>query len=721
MKLIGPLRVKKERLFIVLLIFVFIVISLNIRVGWIQIVDGTELQKKAYLQQNQGHELIPKRGAILDRNGVELAVSASVEKISVNPQSIKLSKVDINFLAEKLSTMLEIDKDEILKKITRVSKYEIIKRGIEKSVGDAIRNFVKTSEIEGVFIEQDTKRYYPYSNLAAHIIGHTGVDNQGLAGIEVMFEQELKGYPGKVLSETDAGGRALPFQEEKFITPVNGRNVVLTIDESIQYIVEKILEKAMEDNKVANGATAIVMDPKTGDILALVSKPDYNLNLPWAPPPGVNIKTWTGTTDADVKILQETVWRNKAVSDTYEPGSTFKAITTAAGLEEGAIKPNTIVNDSPAIVLGNQLNCWIIGNLHGVENFTEAVYNSCNPVFVRVAQSIGIDKFYRYVKAFGFYDKTGITLPGEASGTFHAKPTELDMAVLSFGQRSQVTPISLITAYSAIANGGKLMKPRLVKELTDSDGNVVKRYESEVVRSVISKSTAETLLNILEGVVTFGTGRNAYVKGYRVAGKTGTSETTDGSRYIASFSAIAPADRPQICVLVALDNPLGDSHMGGVIAAPVVGKMIDEILSYLQVEKKYTEMDKEMLVQEINVPDLRGTSITEAKKLLESKSLNYEIIGNQGIVIEQTPKFNDTILEKSIVILYTYKPNEEIPVIVPDLSNKTIGEATTTLNGIGLNIKINGLGSAVKQTPKAGTKAYKGETITIDFLSKETD
>ena len=717
----GPGLIIKKRLFYMLLIFAFIVTALAVRVGWIQIVDGSELQKKAYIQHNQGHELSPKRGSILDRNGVELAVSASVEKVSVNPQDIKQSKTDTNALAENLSRILEMDKDEVLKKLIKGSRYEVIKRRIEKTVGDSIREFVKTNEIEGIFIEEDTKRYYPYRNLAAHVIGHTGSDNQGLAGIEVMFEQELKGFPGKILGETDAGGRALPFKEEKYITPVNGRNVVLTIDETIQYLVEKTLEKAMDDNKVANGATAIVMDPKTGDILALVSKPDYDLNSPWAAPAGVNAKTWNGTTDADVKILLETVWRNKAVADTYEPGSTFKAITSAAGLEEGTIKPSSIVNDSPAIVLGKQLNCWRVGNLHGVETFTEAVYNSCNPVFVRVAQSIGVDKFYRYVRAFGFYEKTGITLPGEATGNFHTKPTELDMAVLAFGQRSQVTPISLITAYSAIANGGKLMKPRLVKELTDSEGNVVKRYEPEVVRSVISKSTSDTLLEILEGVVAKGTGKNAYVKGYRVAGKTGTSETTDGSRYIASFSAIAPADNPQICVLVALDNPKGDSHMGGVIAAPVVGKMIEDILNYLQVEKRYTEMDKELLVQEVYIPDLRGMTVVEAKKLLESRSLKYEVVGNQGTVVEQTPKPNATVLEKSVVVLYTYKPNEEITVTVPDVSNKTIGEATSTLNNLGLNIKINGLGSAVKQTPKAGTKAYKGETIIIDFIESETD
>jgi len=409
--------------------------------------------------------------------------------------------------------------------------------------------------------------------------------------------------------------------------------------------------------------------------------------------------------------------------DTYEPGSTFKAITSAAGLEEGVVTPETMTSDHTINVAGHNINCWR-ANAHGVETFREAVYNSCNPAFVKVAQGLGIEKFYKYLKAFGFYEKTGILLQGEATSQFHSKPTEIDMAVASFGQRFQITPIQLISAYGAIANGGKLMKPRIVKELVDADGNVVEKFEPEVVRNVISQKTSETLRDILEGVVSEGTGKNAYVKGYRVAGKTGTSETLQKGVYIASFAGIAPADNPAICVLVAFDNPTGDSYYGGVVAAPVAGKIIEDTLSYLGVERRYNEKDLEMMAEEVVVPDIRDMTVEEAKKILKEKGLEWKIEGdnksNDAIVKQQTPRAGAKIAKNSVVITYTYTPEIEKMVKVPDLSMKTVDEATRALNDAGLNIKVNGIGNAMAQSVEAGVEVPIGSVIEVEFRYLDT-
>ncbi|CDG35670.1 MAG TPA: penicillin-binding transpeptidase domain-containing protein [Acetivibrio thermocellus] len=720
----GTTLVMKKRLLAVLLIFTFLIIALLCRVGWLQIVRGEELQRKAYEQQNSDREIPPRRGSILDRNGKQLAISATVDRIVVNPTEIDKSPEVREQIAKKLAEFLDLDEEAVLKKINKTnSRYEIIKKRVEKSIGDQIRQWKSEEKIKGLYIDEDTKRYYPKGNLAAHVIGFVGEDNQGLDGIEKTMEKYLKGVPGKILSEVDAQGRQMPNYENKRIDPQDGLNVVLTIDENIQYFAEEALQKAIEDNKVANGAFAIVMDPRNGEILALVSKPDFNLNDPRACPPSEDPATWTGTSQKDVETLYRTVWRNKAVSDTYEPGSTFKAITTAIGFEEGVVTPETRTSDRTITVQGHNIKCWK-ENFHGEESFREAVYNSCNPAFVKVALDIGVDKFYNYLRAFGFYDKTGIELPGEAQGNFHAKPTDIDLAVASFGQRFKVTPLEMIAAYGAIANGGKLIKPHLVKEIVDSEGNVVEKFEPQVVRNVISKETCQTLLDVLEGVVSEGTGRNAYVKGYRVAGKTGTSETDVEGVYVASFAAIAPADNPRICVLVALDNPRGESYYGGTIAAPVAGKIVEETLSYLGVERRYTDKDMEMIAEEVYVPDVRDKTIDEAKKILKEYGLEYRIEGDStdgnAIIKEQTPKPGAQLAKKSVVIMYTYEPEEQIMVEVPDVTNKTIDEATKALNAAGLNIKVVGNGNAVKQSVEPGTKIPQGEVVEVEFVFLDT-
>ncbi|MDF2523955.1 MAG: penicillin-binding protein transpeptidase, partial [Clostridiales bacterium] len=415
--------------------------------------------------------------------------------------------------------------------------------------------------------------------------------------------------------------------------------------------------------------------------------------------------------------------RNKALVDTYEPGSTFKAITSAAGLEEGVIRPDSPVTDKTVTVAGHNINCWK-PNAHGNQTFAQGVYNSCNPVFVRVAQSIGVTTFYKYVRAFGFMDRTNIGLP-EGKTIFHTRPTEIDMSTASFGQRFQITPVHLVTAYSAIANGGKLLKPQIIKEITDSQGNIVKKNEPEAVRNVISKQTSDTLKGILEGVVSEGTGGNAYVEGYRLAGKTGTSETTQENRYIASFVAFAPADNPVVVVMIAMDNPQVYPHTGGMIAAPVAGKLTEDILTYLEVERRYTEKDKEMLLQEVFVPDLRNKTVEEAKKILKEYGLEYKIEnkGNNSstVVMEQTPKPNVTVPQKSTVLLYTYKPDKQVMVRVPDLLNKTVSEASKALSDVGLNLKVDGVGTAIEQKKRAGELLPKGEVVEAVFRHLNTE
>ncbi len=723
----GTSLLIKKRLLVVLISFSTLVIALLVRLGWIQIVHGDMYQQMAFDQQNSGIEITARRGTIYDRNGKELAVSASVETISVNPQEIRNSQKDKDYLAGKLAEILNMDKDDIVKKLSRKSRYERIKRKVDKEVGDKVRGWVKEEGIEGIYVVEDAKRFYPNRNLAAHVIGFTGADNQGLDGLEATMDKYLKGVPGKILNGVDAGGRELPFGEEKHIDPQDGLNIVTTIDETIQYLAEKAIDKAITDNNVLRGAMAIVMDPRNGDILALTSKPDFDLNNPWGPPPGVDESTWKGNTVDDIKKLQETVWRDKAVADTYEPGSTFKAITSAAGLQEGVINPDSPVTDRTVTIGGWNINCWK-PNAHGNETFREGVYNSCNPVFVRLAQSLGIERFYQYVRAFGFYDKTKIDLPGEAKSVFHKNPTEVNMATASFGQRFQISPIQLITAYGAIANGGKLMKPRLVKELTDSDGNTVRKFEPEVVRTVISKQTSDTLKDILEGVVSEGTGSNAYIKGLRVAGKTGTSETLQTKsqgRYIASFMAFAPADNPVMSLLVILDHPNVYPHTGGMIAAPVAGKLAEDILTYLQVERKYSEKDKEMIKPDTSVPDLTNVSLEDAKKLLKEAGLEYEIVNkgntNGTVVMEQMPKPNAIVPSGTVVLLYTYKPEKELTVKMPDVLNKSVDEAEEALSRAGLNIKVTGMGTSVKQAYPPGTIVKKGNIVEVEFRSFDTE
>ena len=724
----------KKREFITLLLFSALLLFMIYRIGYIQFVKGEEYQKMAYLSQTQKRQINPKRGTIYDRNGKGLAISASVDTVSVNPiglrDAVEGDETKLQDIANNLAGYLEMDAETLLKKFKMNSRYEYLKRKIERDVGNQIRTYLSKAKIQNIYVDEDSKRYYPNGKLASHILGFTGVDDQGLSGIEYVLDSTLKGVPGKIMNEVDVLGRQISFSNERHIDAIDGYDVFLTIDETIQHYAEKAIDQAMLDYNLKRGGTAIVMNPNTGEVLALVSKPDFDPNDPDALPDYFEGTDWGGFSDTeDSQYLWQTVFRNKAIMDTYEPGSVFKAVTAAAAIEENVVTTNTPEYCKPISLSGHTIDCWRKGG-HGSEDFLHAVYNSCNPVFVKTGLELGIEKFYSYFKMFGFQEKTGIELQGEPSNeeyrkNQHTNPKEIDLAVSSFGQRFQISPIQMITAYAAIANGGNLMKPTIIKQISDSEGNIIKKFEPQVVRKVISEETSTTLRGILEGVVAEGTGKNAYVSGYRIAGKTGTSETlttkTDG-RYIVSFMAFAPADKPQICVLVVLDHPQVEMNRrtGGVLAAPVAGKLAEEILEYLQVERVYTEKDKKNMTQEVYVPNVTGLTLKEAEEKLKAFGLKYTIEGSSSdenqVVFSQTPKADFSVPQSATVILYTDSDRAEVTVTMPNLHSKTVDEATTALKQLGLNIRIRGSGMATAQEYPAGTHLKKGDVVEISFV-----
>jgi stage V sporulation protein D (sporulation-specific penicillin-binding protein) len=695
--------ITKKRLVFFLFFLIAVFIFLIGRLGWIQLFQGAQLKKMAQENWTRNLKVTPKRGLILDRNGKVLAKSASADTIALRPNQIE----DPEELARKLSPILGIDEEVILEKATDKTKSEIwLARQITREQSNEIRQL----QLKGIAFTEESKRYYPNKNFASHILGFTGVDGQGLDGIEIKFDDDLKGSPGKIETETDALGREIPFSTDKYIPPRDGYDLVLTIDEVIQHFAEKAAENALIENK-AKSVTAIVMDPSTGEILAMVNKPDYDPNE--FPPKSA--KTWQ-----DVQALT----RNFAVSNVYEPGSTFKIITAAAALEEGVIRPNDeLYCSGHKVVDGQRIKCWRSYNPHGAQTFVKGVQNSCNPVFMEVAERLGLEAFYSYIRNFGFGKKTGIQLPGEASGIVmnqgNVKP--VDLARISFGQAIAVTPIQLVTAVSAVANGGYLMQPTIVKELRDKEGNVVEEYKPQAVRQVISEETSEIMRDILESVVSEGTGRHAYLEGYKVAGKTGTAQkyvngVISRDKHVASFIGFAPADDPKLTVLVVIDEPGVVPYYGGTIAAPVVKQIISDTFKYLNISPD-VEQEGENQQKKVTVPEVRGLTLQEAINKLDEVGLQYLIDGTGAIVTQQTPKPQAVVSNKSIVLLYL-EDNGQVQgqtegIEVPDLTGMSMREANNTIAAMGLRIKINGSGIVVKQSPEPGTIVSSDELIEV--------
>lgn len=734
-----PKKKIKVRMFVVFYFCMLIFLVLIARVAFLQIVQGKALQREASEQQTRDRIISPKRGEIMDRNGKSLAVSASADCVGVTPNEIaktvseskgKLSYEDI---ARNLSEILEVEYETVLNKLKKNTFYEIIKRKVDKDKSDAVRQYLVDNGISGVKLDEDSKRYYPYGNFASHVIGFTGTENKGLEGIEAVFDEVLSGKPGRVVSAKNANGVEMPIKYEKIIDPEDGLNVVLTIDETIQHFAEKHLENAVIENKTTMGGACIIMEVGTGEILAMATKPDYDLNAPMtisdqAVKNEINALSGKERTDKISEVLAK-VWRNKAVVDTYEPGSTFKIFTSAMALDENVVSLNDVFSCSGSKnVAGTNIRCWKHGG-HGSQTFLDGMKNSCNPVFMDVGARIGAQKFIDYYKGMGFTKPTGIELTGEANGLFHDanKFNEVELATSSFGQTFQVTPLQMVAATAAVANDGYFIKPRLVKALTDQNGNIVKNYEPEVVRQIISAETSQILCGALEKVVSEGTGRNAYVSGYRVAGKTGTSEKLprNSKKYIASFLGFAPADDPKVVCLLILDEPTGDQYFGGLIAAPVVGKIMEDTLRYLNVEPLYTQEEMEKL--DTSVPDLTGMEISSARSALSNQNLKIRILGNGKTVINQMPKPLAKVNVNSIITVYTENEQTVKNVTVPNVEKMTVAEATQALAGVDLNIKIEGAGAsrdgssarAYRQEPAAGTVIEQGSVISVEFRTLE--
>lgn len=696
-------------------------VALIFRLAWIQGVDSAKLQEMAYDQQTRDRTINSARGTIYSSDGKVLAISASMETISVTPAQVK-NKAE---LAQKLAELLSLEYDDVYEKITSKAALVTIAKNVEKSTTDLLRTWISETSTKGVKIDESTKRYYPNNSLASHVLGFVGTDNQGLYGIEKTYEDILTGVPGRVISETDGKGNDIPFSSEEYYAPQNGRDLVLTIDSSIQYFAEKYLEQAVIDNDCVKGGVAIVMRPSTGDILAMAVNPDFDVNVPFGPYNEEQEANWDTIEAGEKRKIRESMWRNMAVSDTYEPGSTFKVITLSSALDSGAINLNSKFTCTGSYVAGGaRMKCWRYYRPHGLQALRECLGNSCNPAFIQIGLNMGKEVFYKYIDAFGLTEKTGIDLPGEASGIFHTiqNVKDAELATASFGQRFQVTPIGLITAISAVANDGKLMEPRIVKEIRDSEGNVLSKNDPNVVRQVISKQTSEDVRSMMEYVVSEGTGGNAYIEGYNVGGKTGTAEQGIGAStwYVASFVGIAPANNPEISVLVALFDPKGASHGGGAIAAPVVKSIIEDTMRYLQIQPNVSGSGNTGVI----VPEVRGLTISEAKKKLTEVGLKFSINGEQtelSTIQDQIPKPNVEVLENSTIILYTEADADKVMVTVPNVYGKSSGEATSLLKNVGLNINIEGLGTADSQSPAAGTKVERGSIVNVNFKITEVD
>ncbi len=730
-----PKRKVKLHIFWVMVAVSIAFVALIGRVAWLQIVDGASLKKAATQQQTRDNIITSKRGTIYDRNNKELAVSASVEMVTVSPNEIKKAG-SAELVSHKLAEILSLEYEDVYKKVTKNSAYEIIKRKVESAQTDQIRALKASDDTKkafaGVGLEEDTKRFYPYGNFAAHILGFTGTDNQGLYGIEKAYDDELSGVSGRVISVKNAVGVDMPYKYEKKYDSQDGLNVVLTIDETIQHFAEKHLAQAYEENKPEKGAFAIVMAPKTGEILAMATKPDFDLNKPFE----LNIQEVVDSINALPKEEQsaakntalQNLWKNKAVTDSYEPGSVFKILTYAMALEEGVTHVGDTFNCSGATKVASEtIHCWKREG-HGHETLSEGLQNSCNPVLMELARRLGVSTFCKYFRNFGMDMRTGFDIVGESSGVFFKESNmhEVELATCSFGQSFQVTPLQLSAAISAIVNGGNLIRPHIVKALTDANGTTVKSFEPEVVRKVVSEETSAIMREFIENVVTKGTGKGAKIEGYRIGGKTGTSEKQPrgNGKYVASFVGIAPADDPELLCIVAIDEPTGDLYQGSQIAAPVVRNILEDTLRYMGYEKK---LDGEALERlQSNVPEVRGLALSEAKSILSKSGFAVSVVGDGENAMQQLPKPGASLAKGSTVILYTHE-NEIQKTMVPDVRGMNISDARTAIQNAGLNIEAIGAtereinSPASKQDPAPGSYANPASTVRVEFIYMDGD
>lgn len=696
------------------------------------IVNGEENRLKAERNQLSDTQIAAQRGTIYDSNMKVLAKSASAWLVYINPSKIN-TDAQKELVVQGLCDILGVDEASVRSKAEKTETgYQKIAGEIENDVKESLEAYIsehkddKLSTIIG--IDPDTKRYYPYSSFASTIIGFTDADDKGVGGVEMQYNDDLTGVSGRIITAKNAKQGSMSSEYETTYDAQPGESLVLTIDEVIQYYLEQSLSQALVDTG-AKYAYGIVMDVETGAILGMTSKPDFDLNNPRRISNQALADTIAAMTD-DAARAQETTnalyaqWRNRAISDTYEPGSVFKTVVASAALEEGVVDLNTTYTCTGGIqVANNYQKCWKAGG-HGHETLTEGLMNSCNPFFITIGQKLGKENFYKYFEAFGFTEKTGIDLPAESSPvagkTYHSLESMgiSELSSSSFGQTFTVTPIQMITAVNTIANGGKLMQPYVVDSKLDSDGNVVYKTTPTVKRQVVSEKTASTVAGMMEQVVSVGTGKNAYVAGYHVAGKTGTSEKigVEGA-YIASFAGFAPADNPQISILIAIDEPVGD-HGGGAVAAPIAGRLLEQILTYLNIEPQYE--DNEINSISSVAPSLVTLTVSEAKNTASKFTL--KVIGSGDKVVAQTPAAGQQMRSGGVIVVYTEENTPKETAVVPDLCNLTISEANRKAIDAGFNIRISGTTNSgevlsYKQSLEVGSEAERGSVITVYFKS----
>ena len=758
----GPNRMMLRRtLFLLSVCGIAAFIVLAAKLYDIQIVHHDEYEAAAIAQQVRETTVSAARGTLYDRNGRILAISAGVDTIYISPAEIERGHEDAEAIAKGLSEILGVDYETILKRAQNTkSWYEVVARKVEPEVSDKVREFKAEGGYSGIKIEADTKRYYPNGSLASHVIGFVGLENKGLGGIEARYDSLLSGKNGYVMRSTTAAGTDMLYSSyEDYVDAEDGQSLSLTIDSTIQYYIEKHLAQAVADYDIQNGAAAICMEVDTGAILSMASLGNFDLN---------DYQTISAEAEAEIRaaaqsdeeynelysLAQQLQWRNKAISDTYEPGSTFKIITLAMALEEGVVSENSSFycgGSMNVLGRGSPLKCWKYGG-HGSQSLTQAVQHSCNVAFVNIGQLVGEEKFYEYAEGFGFIDrtqdtsqqltaKTGIDLGGESGSIWWSEdvfcnPENLSqLAAASFGQTFNITPIQLITAVSACVNGGRLMKPYLVQSVEDSEGNIVSQTEPELVRQVISEETSATVRKILEQVVgdqKEGTGHNAYVAGYRIGGKTGTStktteEIAGNKEYIVSFIGFAPADDPEIAILVLLDDPSSESGIyisGGQMAAPVVGKMMADILPYLGYEPEYTDAELENIDRP--VPEVAGMSLAEAQRALTESGFKSRIIGEGDTVTDQLPRSGVVIASGSEVLLYAGQSPAPTQETMPDVRGLSYAEAVERLGDIGVYLSSGNSSTDAAnlivsgQSIAPGTAVEHGTVVDVTLYLNDT-
>ena len=727
-------RVIQNRTFVLMILMgVLMFVVLFFQLYDLQINRHEELQGKAVSQQTRRTVVTASRGTIYDAAGNILAISTSAETIILSPLEIDKAVNDkenpVNWtkdsLAAGLAAILDTDAASIRKRMENTeSQYEVIKLRAEEELAAEVRQYVNENDIVGVHLIADSKRYYPYGSLASQVIGFVGTENTGLYGLEAYYNEEMEGKSGLIISAKDAAENDMLYTYEQYFAAQDGGDLTLTLDSTVQYYLEKGMETMLDRFSAANGAAGIVMNAKTGGIMAMASYPNYDLNDAFTvQDQTLNERMERGeTTLADMQLLQ---WRNKALNDTYEPGSTFKILTLSAALEEGVVDDTTTVYCSGSTtVSGSTIHCSsTVG--HGQQTLIETVGNSCNPAFITYGLRLGTDTFYEYMRSFGLMNTTGVDLGGEAVGVFAAKDafTLLDLACYSFGQNFTVTPLSLIAAQAACINGGYLHTPYIVERITDSDGSISYRHDDTPVRQVISEETSAKVRECLEYVVASGTGKNGQVAGYRIGGKTGTADKGQTGDVVVSFLCFAPADDPEVIMLITMDTPsraTGTYVSGGNMVAPTASSIMSEILPYLGIEPSYSA--EELLGMDTTVPNVIGMSIEEAKTRLSERALECKVIGDGQTITDQTPAGGAIIPGKSVVLLYAGSEKPTDKCVVPTLVGRTPSEANTVAVNAGLLIRFSGTtgseSSAIRvlsQSLDAGTEVEAGTVITVQL------